>query len=354
MSEEVSVFYLARAAEGVEAFASFANSYNRFAPGKPHRLVVIYKGFDTEPETPLKAMRQDHVFVSDDLTDIGSYIEAAKHCASEYLCFLNTFSVILAPDWLRNLYDAVSKPSVAIAGATASWESILGTFEYIGKAVWLTENMNGPVHRAMMHQLAPYLRMHAPKWTERYVAAPLRTKLLSLVRAPYSASVEAGFPAYWNAVTAPDGPIAPYREFPAFPNPHIRSNGFIIRRADFLREFPSLEPGKHASHLFESGPRSLTARLLATGKSAVVVARGGRSYLPDEWADSSTFRLKNQPNLLIADNQTVNYTRLPRAERQTLVYLTWAIRPASLQFLTLGMDLESKRPRRRGIGRPAG
>jgi hypothetical protein len=346
MSEEVTVFYLARAAEGVGAFVGFADSYGRFPAGKAHRLVVIYKGFDTEPETPLKTIRHDQVFVSDDLTDIGSYIEAARQCASEYVCPLNTFSAILAPGWLGYLYNTVSKPSVGIAGATASWESIHDTFTYLGKAVWLAETMNTPVHYAMMHQFAPYLRLHAPKWTARYTAASLRTKLLSLARAAYSASQEAGFPEYWSAVTAPGGPLEQYREIPQFPNPHIRSNGFIIRRTDLLREFPSIDPGKHAAHLFESGPRGLTTRLLAAGKSAVVVGRDGRAYLPHEWPSSNTFRLDNQPNLLIGDNQTRSFPQLPRAERQTQAYLTWAIRPASWQFLTLGMNFESKKLRK--------
>ena len=341
-ADEVTVFYLARAAEGVEAFTSFVDSYKKFPAGRPHRLVAIYKGFEAEPETPLKAVCRDHIFVSDDLTDIGSYIEAVRQCASQYICPLNTFSVILAPDWLAHLYSAVSNSSVGIAGATASWESIYDTFAYLGKAIWLAETINTPVHYAMMRQFAPYMRLHAPKWTARYAATSLLTKLLSLVQAPYDAAQEAGFPDYWNAVTGPGGPLEQYREIPKFPNPHIRSNGFIIRRADLLHEFPSIEAGKHAAHLFESGPQGLTARLLAAGKSAVVVARNGQAYLPHEWTGSGTFRLGSQPNLLIGDNQTRAYPRLPRTERQTQAYLTWGIRPRSSRFLTLGMNFESK------------
>ncbi len=346
-SDEVTVFYLARAAEGAEPFTAFAESYRTFAAGRPHRLVVIYKGFNAEPESPLKAISQDHVFVSDDLTDIGSYIEAARQCSAEYICPLNTFSVILARNWLAHLHDAISTDPVGIAGATASWESIHDTFAYLGKAIWLTETINTPVHYAMMRQFAPYLRLHAPNWTARYAASPLRTKLLSVARAAYDASQEAGFPEYWNAVTGPGGPLAQYRDIPNFPNPHIRSNGFIIRRADLLREFPSIEQAKHAAHLFESGPRSLTARLSAAGKSAVVVARDGTAYLPPDWPRSGTFRLGGQPNLLIGDNQTRAFPRLPRVERQTQAYLTWAIRPRWPGFLTLGMDFEAKTLRRR-------
>ena len=109
MPEDVCVFYLARAAEGIQPFVDFATSFRRFASGKPHRLVVIYKGFDAEPETPLKAIRDDHLFVSDDLTDIGSYIEAAEQFTSEYVCFFNTFSVILAPNWLYSLHMAIAR-----------------------------------------------------------------------------------------------------------------------------------------------------------------------------------------------------------------------------------------------------
>lgn len=342
MREEVCVFYLARAAEGIQPFVDFATSFRRFASGKPHRLVVIYKGFDAEPETPLKAIRDDHLFVSDDLTDIGSYIEAAEQFTSEYVCFFNTFSVILAPNWLHSLRMAIASDLVGIAGATASWESIHDTFAYLGKAIWLTETKKTPVHAGMMRQFGPYLRLHSPGWTSRYLATPTTTKWRSFFRAPYTASDEIGFPEYWKSVTAPGGPLDAYRDIPRFPNPHIRSNGFIIRRADLLVEFPAIERGKHAAHLFESGPLSMTARIMAAGKSAVVVGRNGQIYLPHEWPQSGTFRLGRQSNLLFGDNQTRNYATMPRGERLTQVYLTWAIRPATSRFLTLGMNFESK------------
>ena len=217
MPEDVCVFYLARAAEGIQPFVDFATSFRRFASGKPHRLVVIYKGFDAEPETPLKAIRDDHLFVSDDLTDIGSYIEAAEQFTSEYVCFFNTFSVILAPNWLYSLHMAIARNSVGIAGATASWESIHDTFAYLGKAIWLTETKKTPVHVGMMRQFGPYLRLHSPVWTSRYLATPMTTKWRSFFRAPYTASDEIGFPEYWKSVTAPGGPLDAYRDIPRFP-----------------------------------------------------------------------------------------------------------------------------------------
>jgi hypothetical protein len=342
MSDEVNVFYLARAAEGLEPFERFAASYTTFASGKPHRLIVIYKGYDSEPETPLRAIRNEYMFVSDDLTDIGSYIEGITCFASEYACFLNTFSTILAPEWLQHLYTAIADRSVGIAGASASWESIHDTFAYLGKAIWLTETRHAPIHRGMMRQFEPYLRLHSPKWTARYLAAPRIIRLLSQFRPAYTSSQERGFPEYWASVTAPGAPLEAYRDIPGFPNPHIRSNGFIIRRADLLREFPSIERGKHAAHLFESGPQSLTIRMRATGKSAVLAGRDGRRYLPHQWPESGTFRLGRQPNLLIGDNQTRNFAELPDREQQTQAYLTWTIRPAGSGFLTLGMDFEAK------------
>jgi hypothetical protein len=343
MSDKLCVFYLARAAEGLEAFENFVNSYRSCRSGRPHRLVVIYKGFDVEPESPLTTIRDDIFFVSDDLTDIGSYIEAATQCSAEYVCFLNTFSVILAPNWLNYLYNAISNDLVGIAGATASWESIYDTLAYLGKAIWLTDTKNTRRHAGMMRQFGPFLRLYSPRWSSAYRSSSPITKFVSRFLAPYSSQQEAGFPEYWASVTAPGGFFNLYSDIPRFPNPHIRSNGFIVRRADLLREFPAIEQGKHAAHLFESGSLSLTSRLLAVGKSAVVVGRNGQAYPPNEWPNSGTYRLGRQTNLLIGDNQTRSYENMPPGERETHTYFTWAIRPAMSFFLTLGMNFESKK-----------
>jgi hypothetical protein len=109
-----------------------------------------------------------------------------------------------------------------------------------------------------------------------------------------------------------------------FPNPHLRSNAFMIRRELFC----SITKGqviaeKQDALDFESGPNGLTRRILGMGLEILLVGRNGRGYSPEWWPTSATFRLGTQNNLLIADNQTRAFTSLPWSEKRDFVQKTW-------------------------------
>jgi len=112
--------------------------------------------------------------------------------------------------------------------------------------------------------------------------------------------------------------------FPIFPNIHIRSTGFMIDRKFFLSIVNGIELlSKIAAFNFESGPKSLTRQVLSSGKEILLVGRNGRGYSPEFWATSHTFRQGTQNNLLIADNQTRNFTYLPWYGKSEFVIKTW-------------------------------
>lgn len=108
-----------------------------------------------------------------------------------------------------------------------------------------------------------------------------------------------------------------------YPNPSIRTNGFVMRRADWL----SLERGdlsvRYGGNLFEAGPNSMTKQVLRRGGKILLVDRDGKTYPPQAWRDSATFRLSRQEKLLIADKRTDEFElALPR-KRRRLVALNW-------------------------------
>jgi hypothetical protein len=112
--------------------------------------------------------------------------------------------------------------------------------------------------------------------------------------------------------------------FPVFPNLHIRSNAFMIDRELFCRITKGQVVGtKFDAYDFESGPHSMTRRILAMGREVLLVGRNGRGYSPEWWPTSETFRLGRQSNLLVADDQTRNFTALPWTEKRELVLRTW-------------------------------
>lgn len=112
--------------------------------------------------------------------------------------------------------------------------------------------------------------------------------------------------------------------FPTFPNVHLRSNALIIRRELFQAITEGLAiKDKTDAHLFESGPRSMTRQILQRGSRVLVVGRNGRGYAPNWWPFSDTFRLGQQSNLLVADNQTRAFDAMPWSERRYVAQQTW-------------------------------
>lgn len=112
--------------------------------------------------------------------------------------------------------------------------------------------------------------------------------------------------------------------FPEFPNVHVRSNAFMMGRAlllSILSEFRFDD--KLATYLAESGPGSITRRVFQLGLSALVVGRNGRGYSLPWWPSSQTFRQGNQGNLLVHDNATRAFERMPRSEKRECSRRTW-------------------------------
>lgn len=267
--------YLAHAASGLASFRTFVESYHRHPAGVEHGLLVVYKGFGEsrdEHRQLLAGLSHREIDVPDRGYDVGSYREASRALESPYVCFLNSASEILSPNWLRMLFDHATRSEVGAAGATGSWESFLTNYEQSSR----------PPRDAFVLE----------RWT-RYVKRWLK---LRRYRADF---------------------------FPA-PNPHLRTNAFVIERTRWL----SLAPGRLASKedlwRFESGKQSMTRQLLAQGLEVMVVGRDGVAYPKTQWPASSTFRGGDQRNLLVADNRTRQYDEADEAEKRRLASLAWA------------------------------
>lgn len=121
-----------------------------------------------------------------------------------------------------------------------------------------------------------------------------------------------------------EAPQHPGRQNVPFPNPHLRSNAFMIRRDRFLALKPAVPlTDKMGVHLFEHGSEGLTQRLASQGLRPVLVGRNGRGYEPTWWPRSRTFRQGAQENLLVADNQTKFFDNAPLSEKRILFQLAW-------------------------------
>jgi hypothetical protein len=344
----IGAVYLARNADGIPAFQRFADSYRRYSASVAHDLIIIYKGFErAEDLRTAKAVFHDlsHIGIEldDSGFDIGSYLEVGRRVSHEYLCFLNTHAEIAAPDWLACLFRYASQDGVGIAGATGSYESLRQSWRLIQTYYWLYYVSRMPLEK----NVAPYYL----KFTEYLPAMPdnpastgaFRARMprfiAAMVLVARRRSAVRRFRAHWQMLLSPGNVFSAISTIPEFPNPHIRSNGFMLRR-DRLMLFKSLKfVTKDDACLFESGPDSLTATLRRSGLSAIVVGRDGKGYEVEDWWRSGTFRLGDQSNLLLTDNQSRTFAAMSTEDRATHMRMTWGdyLGPPPADCPTLGV-----------------
>lgn len=297
---QIGVIYLCRFAEGQRPVRAFVDSYQAHPAGADHDLHVIFKGFpDADSVSAARTLfgrRPLHaVELPDRGFDISSYFAAARIATNQRLIFFNTFSELLAADWLKKFNAALDLPDVGLVGATGSWQSHRSCYEVsLKRALASVTNPVGYLGRlradlrntetgrarpgASVAQKAP--SGVVPQILRRFGASSYR-----LVRFDHFL-----------------GHYVPY------PNPHIRTNAFMIERDRFLAlRTPSLRT-KFGVYRFESGRQSLTQQILTQKLRPVVVDRDGRVYNIAAWESSLTFYIGQQRNLLVADNRTRDYS----------------------------------------------
>ncbi|TCS64986.1 hypothetical protein [Varunaivibrio sulfuroxidans] len=125
----LAVVYLLRKGGEAAFLDRFLESYRRMKEPRVHDLVVVFKGFEGPDKAPYAARLSGLPHVSMDVDDrgfdLGSYLEVARQCRYDRFCFLNTYSVILASNWLHKLNAVFERRSNAgIVGASGSWEPI--------------------------------------------------------------------------------------------------------------------------------------------------------------------------------------------------------------------------------------
>jgi hypothetical protein len=330
MNPKIGLVYLNRSAEGDFPVRRFIKSYKTFAPGIDHEFVTIYKGFTSDKldveRGKFKDIEHRQIIVDDEMTDIDSYLITAESLSDiDIMCFLNTFSEITSENWLLYLSKAINRENVGIVGATASYESLLNSLKLIAKVVWLCDTGYLKYNHRLYTQYKTQIHQNARRWLAKNLVHWLS---LGLTQRTFDyeglAVYDDAFNEYWASLTSQEGVFSFLNGYPPFPNPNIRTNGFMVYR-DHLSPFFNRSKGmtKNESYLFESGPGSLTSQILNKGLKAVVVNSYGEMFDVDEWPKSCTFRLGQQKKLLFRDNQTRSFERLGSAERDVLAYMTW-------------------------------
>ena len=131
--------------------------------------------------------------------------------------------------------------------------------------------------------------------------------------------------SYESQLTSAPLPLRLLRagRYPPFPNPHLRTNAFMLRRATIQDLWWPAVARKRAAWELESGNRSLTRQILDRGEAVLVVGRDGQAYPVERWHESATFRVADQPNLLVGDRRTREYATADPRAAQALRERAW-------------------------------
>ena len=355
----IGLLYLARAVEGPAAMRRFKASYLNAAPGIDHDLIVIYKGADDAAMAAARAVFADlpHTALTlpDTGFDIGSYLAAADAIDHEYLCCINTFTELRAPGWLASLHRQIAAPGIGIVGASASYESIQDSMRMRKWVTWLCTHDKIKFDPKIAQYYGFVLEEGCQDWLAqgRAEAASRRTPKSMLRNWRRRRRFQRRWPNLlthlrdrWRTYTA-DGEMTRLLRFPAFPNPHIRSTGFLVLREHLVAARHGEIRDKLDACEFESGADSLTWQLRRQGLRALVVDRAGTGFDVADWTRSRTFRLSDQQGLMMDDNRTRDFDAQSPAVKATQAWMSWgdyiAAPPRDLPRLGMSFPVDANR-----------
>ena len=277
----ISLVYLARGqGAGFDAANRFIDSYSIFQAGCEHELVVIMKGWaevqsddKKNIEVKFRGLGAAILELSDDGFDWGAYMRASAILETDFICFLNSFSRPLCHCWLQYIYQGIKTQDVGMCGVTAaynSWRFTLPLFEF---------------------------------------------NFLSIVKYPLKVTRRL------------INHILMLGYYPSKFSPHIRSNGFAVKRLQFL-DFVDRSPmprTKRDCYKLESGVASYSDYILRLGQRLLLVDNKGNHYDIKDWIISKTYCCLGQPGLCIADNNTDSYDKKTRSGKKQMEFEAWGI-----------------------------
>lgn len=130
--------------------------------------------------------------------------------------------------------------------------------------------------------------------------------------------------SFESAYSSAPRPLRPFRrDFEAFPNPHIRTNGFALTRELLLSLHWPLPRRKLDAWRLESGRHGISRQVRERGLELLAVDRHGRGYPSERWRESATFRSGGQINQMLGDNRTREYDTADPRRRLQLERMAW-------------------------------
>lgn len=116
-----------------------------------------------------------------------------------------------------------------------------------------------------------------------------------------------------------------FRSFPEFPNTHIRTTGFVIRRHLLQEVIERVPKDKFETLILESGKKSIYQKLLKRGFQSKLYING-RIIDPESRAAEDTFRSPNSEPPFVFDHWWDHFHKTPLEVKSSLIEVTWGRR----------------------------
>ena len=264
------IAYVAYGPFGLEYLKKFLDCYTKFKSGAKHKLLICFKGFNNynEIENWKNILKCDFIefFEKSEKNDfdIGSYYRIAEYYPDNLILFLDTHTRMNCDNWLKIFLDNYSDKR--LLGSTGSYASI--TSQFFGF----------------------YYLQHS--------------KIQQL---------------WWG--------LHHLKNFQLFPNPHIRTTGFLLKGSELLELNFKREKfiRKIDTNYFESGRKNITKQLQKKGYKIGIVNADNVFFSVEDWKKSNTYCLNKQDKLVFKDNRTDEFERSSPEMKKKMSKFCWGM-----------------------------
>jgi hypothetical protein len=114
------------------------------------------------------------------------------------------------------------------------------------------------------------------------------------------------------------------KKFNPFPNPHIRTSGFLIKGSDYISFIKNKKiTNKEDAWSVESGINGLTNYFKRKKYNIFIINSDGLKFTESSWKLSETYNYLKQSKSLISDKHTRKYLKLSLSKRLIASYNSW-------------------------------
>jgi len=270
MRDNLIVVYLCYYKNNFTHVDKFINNYKKYKSGINHNLLICFKNLDHEKIIFLKKKfkKIKYNFVIDNFGDydIGSYFRLAKKYKKKNLFFVGSYSYPAINNWLKIIYNNFANNT--LISSAGSYQS-------------LTSDAFNNSYR----------------YNNNFIYNFLLRIIFFLKNLIY---------------------------FPIFPNPHVRTNSFLIKAKDLLKYPYKLNyKRKFDCWRFESGRHSLTNFFKKKRFNIIVVNSKSNIFNKNSWKYSDTYFYKEQKSIIIKDKHTDLFNNSNKRDKLKLEKMVW-------------------------------